>query len=68
MNELNRLRVDYLRAQVACSRLERAGLSIEINSTSTTPERKKEATTRYSEVVATLRKAETELERMRDRM
>ena len=68
MNELNRLRLDYLRAQIACSRLEKAGLSMEINSASTTPERKKEATARYSEVVAALRKAETELEQMRGRM
>ena len=47
--------LDNLRALLVCNRIEKAELSTEISSTSVTPERRKEAIKRYSEVVAELR-------------
>ena len=52
---VQQLRLENLRALLVCNRIEKAGLSAEICSASTTPERKKEAINRYAQVVTELR-------------
>jgi hypothetical protein len=62
---VHKRRLDHLSARLAGSRTEKAGLSTEIGSTSTTPERRKEALIRYAEVVAALRDIEQNLVQLR---
>ena len=59
------LRIDHLRALLVCHRIQKAGLSAEISTASTTPERKKGAINRYAEVIHELRKIERQLEQIR---
>ena len=55
---------DRLNARLVLNRLEKAGLSAEIGSASTTPERKRQAMKSFSEVVEELRTIAHDLGRL----
>ena len=56
--------LDRLNARLALNRLEKAGLSAEIGSASTTPQRKRQAMKNFAEVVAELRTIAHDLGRL----
>jgi hypothetical protein len=56
-----------LRATLECCLFEKSGLADEITSTSTTPERTKEAVKRYSVLSGELKQIRSELARIRGR-
>jgi hypothetical protein len=62
MDALLRLRLDTLRAQLVCSRLEKVSLQAEIACTTTEKWKKENAMFRYIELVADLRKISDELD------
>ena len=61
MDALLRLRLDTLRAQLVCSRLEKVSLQAEIACATTEKWRKENALFRYVALVAELRKISEEL-------
>jgi hypothetical protein len=62
MDALLRLRLDTLRAQLVCSRLEKVSLQAEIACANTEKWRKQNAMFRYVALVAELRKISEELD------
>ena len=62
MDALLRFRLDALRAQLVCSRLEKVSLQAEIACATTEKWKKENAMFRYMALVAELRKISDELE------
>jgi hypothetical protein len=64
---INEYRLNHFRALLICCQIESAGLSAEVHSSFATPERKRDALKRYSEVVAELRTISSGLRRLTGR-